>query len=116
MKRIQIKRLYESPQASDGYRILVDRVWPRGKLREELRIDAWLRELGPSDALRMWFNHEPSRFPEFEVKYREELRTKTDLLDSIREQASKGQVTLLYGARDREHNQAVVLLKLLMES
>ena len=106
---IRVKRVYETASPSDGARILVDRVWPRGLRREALALDAWLPEIGPSDALRKWFGHDPRRWPEFQRRYFEELASKEDLCRDLRSRARRGPVTLLYSARDEEHNQAVAL-------
>ncbi len=106
---IRIKRVYEKPEKEDGVRILVDRLWPRGLTKQEARVDLWLKDLGPSTELRKWFGHDPQKWKEFERKYRQELRTKRDLLEQIRVEAKKSNVTLLYGARDTEHNEALVL-------
>jgi uncharacterized protein YeaO (DUF488 family) len=112
---IQIKRIYDPPSDEDGFRVLVDRVWPRGMKKEAAALGLWAKELGPSTELRKWFNHVPSRFDEFEARYRKELADKADLIASIFEQADGQPITLLYSARDHEHNQAVVLQKVLRE-
>jgi uncharacterized protein YeaO (DUF488 family) len=108
---IRLKRAYDDPSPDDGYRVLVDRVWPRGRAREALRLDEWARELGPSDELRTWFGHDPARWPEFEERYHAELAApdKARMLDALAAKARQGPVTLVYGARDREHNQAQVI-------
>lgn len=106
---IRVKRVYEAPAAEDGLRILVDRLWPRGLKKEAARLDLWLREAGPSDELRRWFGHDPGRWEEFRRRYAEELATKAELLEKIVAPAREGPVTLLYGAKDGEHNQAVAL-------
>lgn len=108
---IAVKRAYEAPAAKDGCRILVDRVWPRGVAKEDLHLDGWYRELAPSTQLRKWFGHDPERWPEFQKRYAAELRS-AELRDRLKELAARGKrgkVTLVYGARDEEHNQAVVL-------
>jgi uncharacterized protein YeaO (DUF488 family) len=112
---VQIKRIYEPAEPGDGYRVLVDRVWPRGISRERAGLDDWARELGPSDELRKWFGHVPERFEEFRSRYRRALRTKRQQLDELRKHAGRRQLTLLYGARDQEHNNALVLAELLHE-
>lgn len=112
--RVAIKRVYESVSPRDGFRVLVDRVWPRGVAKAQARIDLWLREIAPSTALRRWFRHDPARWKTFCARYREELREKTDLLDLLHERARRGPVTLLYSARDKEFNQAAAL-KLFLE-
>lgn len=115
MEAIILKRIYEKAADSDGYRILVDRLWPRGISKEEAKLDEWLKELGPSNELRKWFGHIPEKYPEFREKYREELKTQTNLLKHIKEMAAKQQVCICYGARDTTHNQAVVIKELLDE-
>lgn len=112
---IGVKRVYEPAAPEDGYRVLVDRVWPRGLSREKARIDLWLKEIAPSTALRKWFNHEPDKWEEFCVRYRQELETHRDLLDRLREiERSEGTVTLLFGAREEKFNQARVLVDVLL--
>ena len=106
---ITLKRVYEKPAAADGTRILVDRLWPRGLTKEKARVDLWLKDLGPSTELRKWFGHDPTRWRGFQVKYRRELKAKKQLLNEIGSRAQQGPVTLLYGAKDTQHNEAVVL-------
>jgi uncharacterized protein YeaO (DUF488 family) len=108
---IAIKRAYDAPGAKDGHRILVDRVWPRGLTKEELHLDGWYRELAPSTQLRKWFGHDPERWTEFQKRYAGELRRADvrEQLDELAKLSKRGKVTLVYGARDEEHNQAVVL-------
>jgi len=108
---ILLRRAYEPPGGEDGHRVLVDRVWPRGRSREALRIDAWERDLGPSDELRRWFGHDPARWDEFRARYRRELAAPAQAarLGALAELARQGTVTLVYGARDEEHNQARVI-------
>ncbi|MBX3258561.1 MAG: DUF488 family protein [Labilithrix sp.] len=108
---LQIKRAYEAPSPTDGTRILVDRLWPRGLKKQDARLDAWLAELAPSDELRRWFGHEPSRFAEFRRRYLRELaRTKSRaLVEEVARRAAEGVVTLLFAAKDTQHNNAVVL-------
>lgn len=115
MVQVQLKRIYEPPQKSDGYRVLVDRVWPRGLSKDAAQIDLWMKDIAPSTALRKWFNHDPARWVGFQEKYRAELRELGDKLDELRDRAKKEPVTLLYGAKDTEHNQAVVLRDVLAE-
>jgi uncharacterized protein YeaO (DUF488 family) len=110
---VRLKRVYEPPSPEDGYRVLVDRLWPRGLAKERARVDEWARELAPSDELRRWFGHRPERFDEFRRRYLEELRAREGELRALRRRARAGTVTLLYAARDREHNDAVVLADLL---
>jgi uncharacterized protein YeaO (DUF488 family) len=107
---LKLKRIYEPPQRSDGYRILVDRVWPRGVSKERAAIGLWLKEIGPSTALRKWFGHEPARWPEFQKRYGQELRDRPELTEQIKQlEKEHGLVTLLFSARDQNRNQAVVL-------
>ena len=110
---IKIKRIYDQPQSEDGYRVLVDRLWPRGISKEEAALDEWLKDIGPSNELRKWFGHIPERFPEFEQKYLDELKEKSTLTDHLKTIAQQKTITLLYSAKDQQHNQAVVLLKAL---
>ncbi|VVM05389.1 hypothetical protein MAMC_00531 [Methylacidimicrobium cyclopophantes] len=113
--RIRIRRVYEAPAAAEGYRVLVDRLWPRGISKEKLSIDSWEKELAPSAELRKWFGHDPSRWEEFSRRYRQELLPKTDRLKELLRSAGSRGLTLLYSARDQEHNQAVVLQGVLEE-
>lgn len=106
---ILLKRIYEPASNEDGFRVLVDRLWPRGMSKESAKLDLWLPDLGPSTALRQWFNHDPTRWEEFLRRYHAELKEKTALLATIKEQAKTRPVTLLYSAKDEQHNQAVVL-------
>jgi uncharacterized protein YeaO (DUF488 family) len=108
---LRVKRVYEAPAAEDGHRILVDRLWPRGMTKAELRAEAWRKDLAPSTALREWFHHEPSKWDEFLRRYRAELESSgrwKDLM-ALARQAEAGNVTLLYASRDTERNQAVAL-------
>ena len=110
---IRLKRAYEPAEPSDGYRILVDRLWPRGLSRERAELDAWDRELAPSTELRQWFSHEPSRFPEFRRRFCEELGEHRPALTGLRRLAREGTLTLVYAAKDSDHNDAVVLAEVL---
>lgn len=110
---VRLKRAYEPAAASDGYRVLIDRLWPRGVSRESAALDDWVRDLAPSAALRQWFGHEPSRFEEFRRRYIDELRHERPRLTDLRRRAREGTVTLVYAARDSEHNDAVVLAEVL---
>ena len=110
---VKSKRVYDAAAPGDGYRVLIDRMWPRGVSRQRAQLDEWARELAPSSELRKWFHHDPERFDEFRSRYREELRERRPLLEELRRRARDGPVTLLYAARDREHNDAVVLEELL---
>ena len=106
---IQIKRAYDAPSVHDGKRILIDRLWPRGLKKDEAAIDGWIKEIAPSDALRKWFSHDPSKWQEFKERYKRELAGKPELLKQLRGYARGGALTLVYAARDTEHNNAVVL-------
>ncbi|NLZ60494.1 MAG: DUF488 domain-containing protein [Lentisphaerae bacterium] len=112
---LKIKRIYEAPEPDDGCRILVDRLWPRGISKEKAALDLWLKEIAPSDELRHWFGHVPQRWSGFAQKYRLELQDKTELLQLLREKLSQGPLTLLYAAKDEQHNQAAVLAEVLQE-
>jgi uncharacterized protein YeaO (DUF488 family) len=110
---LRLKRVYEPATAADGYRVLIDRLWPRGVSKERARLDAWERQLAPSEELRQWFGHEPRRFAEFRRRYLEELRRQRPRLAELRRRARREPVTLVYAARDDEHNDAVVLAEAL---
>jgi uncharacterized protein YeaO (DUF488 family) len=110
---VRLKRAYEPPAASDGYRVLIDRLWPRGVKRDEARLDEWARELAPSSELRRWFGHDPARFGEFRRRYTAELGDQEEKLRELRRRARTGPLTLVYGARDEEHNDAIVLAEIL---
>ncbi len=112
---IRIKRAYEPPAKADGARVLVDRLWPRGVTKDALSIERWAKEIGPSDALRRWFGHDPERWDEFRRGYTAELAKQTALLDELRGVARDGVLTLVYGARDDVHNNAVVLREVLLK-
>ncbi|MGH6919972.1 MAG: DUF488 domain-containing protein, partial [Geminicoccaceae bacterium] len=103
---IDLKRAYDRPAGSDGHRILVDRIWPRGITKADLRIDAWLKDLAPSDDLRKWFGHDPNKWDEFKKRYARELEQRPDALEELVETAKAGHVTLVFGAKDTEHNNA----------
>lgn len=107
--KVRVKRVYEGADKGDGRRVLVDRLWPRGLTKEKAAVDLWLKEIAPSTELRKWFGHDPEKWGEFKKRYRAELGKNTEAVDRLREEISKGAVTLLYGARDQEHNEAVVL-------
>jgi uncharacterized protein YeaO (DUF488 family) len=113
MMNIRIKRAYEEPDREDGTRILVDRLWPRGLTKEKARIDLWLKDVAPSTELRKWFAHDPAKWAEFRSRYQEELRRNEEQVSILRKEAAKGTVTLVYGARDQQHNEAVILQRLL---
>lgn len=110
---IKIKRVYEQPSDSDGGRILVDRLWPRGLTKEKAHVDLWLKEIAPSTELRQWFGHDPERWKGFRERYKKELRHNKDLIEMLTTKAREGTITLLYGARDEKHNEALVLKKFL---
>jgi uncharacterized protein YeaO (DUF488 family) len=110
---VRIKRVYAPADSADGYRVLIDRIWPRGVSRERAQLDEWARELAPSDELRRWFDHRPERFQEFRTRYRTELSRHPDELERLRTLAAPAPVTIVYAARDERHNNAVVLAELL---
>jgi uncharacterized protein YeaO (DUF488 family) len=110
---VRVKRVYEPAERSDGYRILIDRLWPRGVSHERARLDAWERDLAPSAALRDWFGHQPDLFDEFRRRYVSELRENRSLLSRLRQRARHGTLTLVHAARDTEHNDAVVLAEVI---
>jgi uncharacterized protein YeaO (DUF488 family) len=112
---VRAKRVYDPPETGDGARVLIDHVWPRGVSRERAKLDDWARELAPSDELRRWFGHDPERFDEFRRRYRDELARRPERLEELRRRAARGPVTILHAARDREHNNAVVLAELLRD-
>jgi uncharacterized protein YeaO (DUF488 family) len=111
---VRLKRAYEAPAASDGRRLLVDRLWPRGLSKTEAAIDEWVKEIAPSTGLRKWFGHDPARWDEFRRRYAEEIAGHADLLAHLRALARKGPVTLVYSARDEIHNDAVVLRQVML--
>ncbi len=106
---VRIKRVYEEPSFSDGKRILVDRLWPRGLTKEKAKIDLWLKDIAPSQELREWFGHDPEKWQEFQQRYTHELDANEDVVAQLRQELSAGAVTLVYGAKDEQHNDAVVL-------
>jgi len=108
-----IKRIYEKPDKDDGYRVLVDRLWPRGISKENAKIDEWIKDIAPSTELRQWFGHEPERYDEFRKRYKEELKSHTDELKRLKSISKKQKLTLLYSAKDTQFNQAVVLMEVL---
>jgi uncharacterized protein YeaO (DUF488 family) len=110
---IKIKRAYEQPTPEDGTRILMDRLWPRGLTKEKARVDLWLKEIAPSTELRKWFGHDPARWIEFKRRYRAELKQNKELIAQLKAEVKKGPVTLVYGAKDEQHNDAVALLEAL---
>lgn len=112
---IKIKRVYEKPEKEDGFRILVDRLWPRGLTKEKADLDLWLKEIAPSTELRKWFGHEPEKWKEFKKKYRKELKENKEAVSILKEHL-KGPLSLLYAAKDEEHNEALVLKNYLLSS
>ncbi len=110
---LRIKRVYLDPSEDDGERILVDRLWPRGLTKAKAKVDLWLKEVAPSNQLRKWFAHDPDKWLEFKRRYVAELKATEKPLTLLKQETSRSTVTLLYGARDEEHNEAVVLLELL---
>ncbi|NML18548.1 DUF488 domain-containing protein [Azohydromonas caseinilytica] len=106
---IRLKRAYDLPEPGDGLRILVDRLWPRGVRKDKAHIDLWLKDVAPSTELRKWFGHDEEKWAEFQARYRQELKRNPEPVARIAEQARQGTVTLVYGAKDSEHNDAVVL-------
>ena len=113
---IKIKRVYEQPDKDDGVRILVDRLWPRGLTKEKAHIDLWLKEIAPSTELRKWFDHDHEKWKSFRGRYETEIRHNDDLVRVLLDKARKGRVTLVYGARDEKHNEALVLKQYLERS
>jgi len=110
---VRLKRAYEPATAADGYRVLIDRLWPRGVSRERARLDEWARELAPSRELRQWFGHDPALFAEFQRRYTGELKAQEAKLQELRRRARSRTLTIVYAAHDIEHNDAVVLAEIL---
>ncbi|HEY1766419.1 MAG TPA: DUF488 domain-containing protein [Terracidiphilus sp.] len=110
---IKIKRVYAEPESSDGTRILVDRLWPRGLTKEKTKVDLWLKEIAPSTELRKWFAHDAKKWPEFQARYKDELKSHPGELQLLKEKSAHGPVSLLFAAKDEQHNEAVILEKLL---
>ncbi len=110
---VKIKRIYDPVSSDDGKRILIDRLWPRGIKKEEAKIDEWLRDVAPSDELRKWFSHDPSKYQEFRKRYGKEVEKKSELLERIKKEAKKETVTLLFSAKDTEHSNATALKEIL---
>jgi len=113
---IKIKRVYEQPDRKDGERILVDRLWPRGLTKEKGHVDLWIKEIAPSTDLRKWFGHDPKKWKNFRRRYETEIRHKEDLIKVLKQKAREGTITLIYGARDEKHNEALVLRQFLEKS
>lgn len=108
---VKIKRVYEPYHKQDGRRVLVDRLWPRGLTKRKAHVDLWLKGISPSTELRKWFNHDPVKWPEFQKRYHAELKTNKASISALRDFLSDGSATIVYGAKDEEHNEAVVLQK-----
>ena len=106
---LQLKRVYESVADGDGKRILVDRLWPRGLSKDEAKVDLWLKAVAPSPDLRRWFGHDPEKWAEFRRRYRHELEENVAAVDELKKAIGRSKATLLYGAKDQEHNHAIVL-------
>ncbi len=106
---LKLKRVYEKPEKTDGKRILIDGLWPRGLTKEKAKVDIWMKEAAPSAELRKWFGHDPQKWPEFKKKYRGELKSKKEFLNRIRSLAEKGTVTILYGSKEERFNNANAL-------
>jgi uncharacterized protein YeaO (DUF488 family) len=111
--KIKIKRVYEQPDKDDGVRILVDRLWPRGLTKEKACVDLWLKDIAPSSELRKWFAHDPEKWKRFRERYETEINHNHDLIKVLKQKAKKGTITLIYGARDERHNEALVLKQFL---
>ena len=110
---IKLKRVYEEPSSKDGLRVLVERLWPRGLTKKRAAVDLWLKDLAPSPELRKWFGHDPARWEQFQNRYRQELRKLTDAIRLLKQKVKEGMVTLVYAARDEEHNGALALKRYL---
>jgi uncharacterized protein YeaO (DUF488 family) len=113
MKGYKTKRVYDDPANNDGYRLLVDQIWPRGVSKEDAELDEWNKDLAPSTKLRKWFDHDPDKFDEFTKRYKKELKEQNDELNRIKKIAKDKQVCVLYGAKDEKNNQAIVLKSVL---
>jgi uncharacterized protein YeaO (DUF488 family) len=111
---VNVKRIYDPPAPSDGFRVLVDRLWPRGLSKDAAAFDKWVKDIAPSAELRRWFGHEPAPWNEFRQRYAKELNQRQNLLDDLRERARQGPITLVYSARDETHNNAVALRDLIL--
>ncbi|MFN3398334.1 MAG: DUF488 domain-containing protein [Sulfurimicrobium sp.] len=107
--KIRIKRVYEQPDEQDGRRILVDRLWPRGLTKEKAKVDLWLKDIAPSTALRKWFGHDPEKWEAFKERYLAELKNNGEQIRLLKQELDKGVVTLVYAAKDEEHNEAIVI-------
>lgn len=114
-KKIKTKRIYEDYSDEDGYRVLVDRLWPRGVSKEKAKLDEWLKDIAPSTELRKWFDHDPDKFEEFQTRYKIELSSKDEAVNHLLKKVAQQPITLLYAAKDEQHNHAVVLQEFLRE-
>ncbi|MGZ4904495.1 MAG: DUF488 domain-containing protein [Halobacteriota archaeon] len=112
---IKLKRVYEQAKPSDGFRVLVDRLWPRGVSKEEAHIDEWLRDIAPSTELRTWFKHDPAKWPEFQQRFRAELKAKTSTLEKLLADAAGRDITLVYASKEKHYNNVTVLKEVLEE-
>ena len=112
---VKIKRVYDQPEKADGKRVLVDRLWPRGVKKEDAGFDLWLKDIAPSNELRKWFSHDPSKWQEFRKRYRKELENKPGMIEDLKKAARLGTVTLLYATKDSDRNNAVVLKEMIEE-
>jgi uncharacterized protein YeaO (DUF488 family) len=113
---IQVKRIYDSVTEDDGYRVLIDRLWPRGFSKEDAKVDLWMKEIAPSTELRKWFHHDPDKWMEFQQRYKDELVNKKELIDQLLKlEKEKKVITLLFSAKDREKNQAMILIEVLRD-
>lgn len=115
MMSVLIKRIYDLKETDMGYRVLVDRIWPRGVSKEDANLDEWLKDIAPSTELRKWFDHRKERFEEFSIKYQKEIQKHPKIIRNLIEKAKSGKLILLYGAKDEKHNQAVVLKNIIEE-
>lgn len=113
--KIELKRVYEQPAETDGQRILVERLWPRGLSKEKAQVDLWMKEIAPTTRLRKWFNHDPDKWTEFKQRYRVELRANDEQVSRLKAEIGKAKVTFVYGSRDEMHNAAIVLMDFLQE-
>ena len=116
MTQIWMRRAYDDPGPQDGQRILVDRIWPRGMSKDDLQLDAWMKDIAPSDDLRRWFGHDRDKWDAFRTRYAQELRDKAGTVGALRDRIAAGRVTLVYGAKDKTHNNAAALKAYLEET
>lgn len=115
VENVKLKRAYEAPGADDGTRILIDRLWPRGVSKKNASLDLWMRDIAPSTELRKWFSHDPTRWNEFRRRYAREVEQNTVMLDQLRSLARNGPITLVYSAHDEMHNNAIELMRLILD-